>query len=619
MLKSKLLKQTPFASFHPPPPPPPPDPSPSRHRHHRILSLLKQCATLRCFKQIHAHMLTRAVRKPNDLLARLLLLGDLPYSLLLFSQNPRPNDFSFNLVIRALVTLYSRFPLALEFYLRMLRSGLRPDRYTFPFVLLAAANLQSLHHGLAAHASIFKLALHDVDHVQHSLLTMYARCGQVGLARKLFDEIAVRDSVSWNSMLSGYAKMGCAGEAVELFRRMRSEGLVEPDEVTLVSVLAACGDLGDMSLGMWLEELVGEYGLVLNSFLGSSLIDMYGKCGDLDLARRVFDRLAKKDLVAWNAMITGYAQNGLSDEAIKLFHTMRKKGIEPDKITIVGVLSACASVGALELGMSLDAYALRNDLYNNVYVGTALVDMYAKCGNLDQAIEVFENLPHRNLFTWNAIISAFAFNGQGEESISLFSRMLADKQGLIPDDITFIGLLSACVHSGLVDEGRRWFGLMQSTYGIVPKIEHYSCMVDLFARAGLLEEAWEFLEEMPQKPDAVALGAMLSACRYHKNAKIGEKISKRILELEPSNSANYVISSKMYAGSKRWNDSARMIGLMRERGVAKTPGCSWIEVSDQVHEFHAGDRLHLRATEIFDMIDLVVDEMKMEGYTPKID
>ncbi|XP_042399931.1 pentatricopeptide repeat-containing protein At2g34400-like [Zingiber officinale] len=611
MLKSKLLK--------PPPPPPPSYASPSRHRHHRILSLLKQCTTLRCFKQIHAHMLTLAVRKPNDLLARLLLLGDLPYSLLLFSQNPRPNDFSFNLVIRALVTLYSRFPLALEFYLRMLRSGLRPDHYTFPFVLLAAANLQSLYHGLSAHASIFKLALHDVDHVQHSLLTMYARCGQVGLARKLFGEIAVRDSVSWNSMLSGYAKMGCAGEAVELFRRMRSEGLVEPDEVTLVSVLAACGDLGDVSLGMWLEELVGEYGLVLNSFLGSSMIDMYGKCGDLDSARRVFDRLAKKDLVAWNAMITGYAQNGLSNEAIKLFHTMRKKGIEPDKITIVGVLSACASVGALELGMSLDAYASRNDLYNNVYVGTALVDMYAKCGNLVRAMEVFENLPHRNLFTWNAIISAFAFNGQGEESISLFSRMLADKQGLLPDDITFIGLLSACVHSGLVDEGRRWFGFMQSTYGIVPKIEHYSCMVDLFARAGLLDEAWEFLEKMPQKPDAVALGAMLSACRYHKNAKIGEKIAKRILELEPSNSANYVISSKMFAGSKRWKDSARMIGLMRERGVAKTPGCSWIEVSDRVHEFHAGDRMHLRATEIFDMIDLAVDEMKMEGYTPKID
>ncbi|KAG6502339.1 hypothetical protein ZIOFF_042231 [Zingiber officinale] len=202
----------------------------------------------------------------------------------------------------------------------MLRCGLRPDHYTFPFVLLAAANLQSLYHGLAAHASIFKLALHDVDHVQHSLLTMYARCGQVGLARKLFDEIVVRDSVSWNLMLSGYAKMGCAGEAVELFRRMRSEGLVEPDEVTLVSVLAACGDLGDVSLGMWLEELVGEYGLVLNSFLGSSMIDMYGKCGDLDSARRVFDRLAKKDLVAWNAMITGYI-SFLFRNSLSKFHS----------------------------------------------------------------------------------------------------------------------------------------------------------------------------------------------------------------------------------------------------------------------------------------------------------
>ncbi|XWS52255.1 hypothetical protein CRYUN_Cryun11dG0052300 [Craigia yunnanensis] len=459
---------------------------------------------------------------------------------------------------------------------------------------------------------------------------MYARCGELARARKVFDEISDRDLVSWNSMISGYSKMGYASEAVGLFWKMREEGFV-PDEMTLVSLLGACGDLGYLSLGMWMEGFVMKHKMELNSFIGSALIGMYGKCGDLVSARRVFDGMHGKDVVTWNAMVTGsyakmmeidpirYAQNGMSDEAIKLFHGMKGAGVNPDKITLVGVLSACASIGALDLGKWIDTYASQRGLQHNIFVSTALVDMYAKCGSLDDAHRVFENMPVKNEVSWNAMISALAFHGRPQEALSLFEHMSTEGRDACPNDVTFVGVLSACVHAGLVDEGWRYFDLMNSSYGLTPKIEHYSCMVDLLARAGQLYEAWDFIAKMPEKPDEIILGALLGACQKCKNLDVGERVMQLLLQMEPSNSGNYVISSKIYANSRRWDDSAKMRVLMRQRGVNKTPGCSWIEIEAELHEFLAGDDLLYHSIEIHQVFELLNVEMKREGYIPKVD
>lgn len=313
-----------------------------------------------------------------------------------------------------------------------------------------------------------------------------------------------------------------------------------------------------------------------------------------------------------------YAQNGMSDEAIVLFDAMKEAGVDLDKITIVGVLSACASVGALDVGIWIDRFASQRGLQHDVYVATALTDMYAKCGCIDNAMRIFEDIPQKNEVSWNAMISALAFHGRAMEAISLFKCMVKEGGTARPNDITFVGVLSACVHVGLVDEGHRLFNLMSSSFGLVPKIEHYSCMVDLLARAGRLHDAWDLIEKMPEKPDEVVLGALLAACQKCRNVDVTERVAQLLLELEPSNSGNYVISSKIYADLNKWDDSARMRVLMRQRGVTKTPGCSWIEVENQIHEFHAGDGLNYSTLEIHEVFSLLNDEMKRQGYVPNI-
>lgn len=313
-----------------------------------------------------------------------------------------------------------------------------------------------------------------------------------------------------------------------------------------------------------------------------------------------------------------YAQNGLSDEVISLFKSMSEAGVNPDNITLIGVLSACASTGSLDFGSWVEAYASQKGLQHDIYIATALIDMYAKSGSLDQAFRVFENMPLRNEVSWNAMISAFAFHGQAQEALSLFNRMTKEGVAVCPNDITFIGVLSACVHAGLVNEGRHFFDLMSSSFGLVPKVEHYSCMVDLLARAGLVYEAWNFIEKMPENPDEIVLGALLGACQKVGNIDVSESVMKILLEMEPSNSGNYVISSKIYANFKRWDDSAKMRLLMRQRGVTKIPGFSWTEVNTEIHEFHSGDKLHVNSEEIYQVLRMLYDEMKMKDFIPKV-
>ncbi|KAE9598734.1 putative tetratricopeptide-like helical domain-containing protein [Lupinus albus] len=594
-----------------------------KHNHYTpftLLSLLKRCTSTKTLQQIHTQMLLNSIHKPNHLLFKTIHFKNFTYSNLLFTHlilPNHPNDYAFNIMIRALTTTWHNYPLALHLYYQMRFIGITPNNFTYPFLFLACANLVEVRHGSSGHCGVVKLGLEVDYHVSHSLITMYARCGELCCARKVFDEIPVKDLVSWNSLISGYSKMGYAREAVEMFGELKGAGF-DPDEMSLVSVLGACGELGDLDLGRWVEVFVVEHNMMLNSYIGSALISMYSKCGDLVSARRIFDGMAERDVITWNAVISGYAQNGKADEAISFFHSMKDDCVNPNKITFTAVLSACASIGALDLGRQIDEYASQRGFQHDIFVATALVDMYAKCGSLDSAQRVFQNMPRKNEASWNAMISALASHGKAKEALSLFQLMSDEGAGARPNDITFVGLLSACVHAGLVAEGYRLFDMMSTLFGLVPKIEHYSCMVDLLARAGNLYEAWDLIEKMPEKPDKVTLGALHGACRRQKNIEIGERVTQLLLEMDPSNSGNYIISSKIYANLNMWDDSARMRALMRQKGVTKTPGCSWIEIENHLHEFHAGDGLHIGSIDIDGVIDFLHEELKREGYVPMI-
>ncbi|CAF1867112.1 unnamed protein product [Brassica napus] len=575
-----------------------------------FLCLLKKCVSANQIREIQAQMLLNSVEKPNFLIPKAVELGDFTYASSLFSATEEPNHYSYNFMIRGLTNTWHDHGAALSLYRRMKYSELKPDNFTYNFVFVACGNLPEIGVGRSVHSSLFKVGLERDEHVNHSLTTMYAKCGYIDRARKVFDEITERDMVSWNSMISGYLLAGCSKDAVGLFREMEEEG-VEPDERTLVSVLGACGHLGDLKTGRLLEEIAVRRKIGLSTFLGSKLISMYGKCGELDEARRVFNQMVNKDRVAWNAVITVYSQNGRSSEAIKLFREMEASRVSPDAVTFSTVLSACGSVGALELGKRIETYALETGLQHNIYVATGLVDMYGKCGSIEEALRVFEAMPVKNEATWNAMISAYAHHGQAQGALSLFDRM-----SVPPSDVTFVGVLCACVHAGLVDQGRRYFHEMSSTFGLVPKIEHYTNVIDLLSRAGMLEEAWELMEKFPGKPDEIMLGAILGACQKRRDVVVGGKAMGMLMEMEEAkNAGNYVISSKVYAEMKMWDECAKTRALMRERGVVKTPGCSWIEMDGELMEFNAGsDCLQCGNEDSGSLYGLLVEEMKSERF-----
>ncbi|XP_058750147.1 pentatricopeptide repeat-containing protein At5g44230 [Vicia villosa] len=516
-----------------------------------VRTIESHCTTLHHAKQVHAHIYRNNLHQCSYVITNLLrFLTNLPhlpvhsYPHLLFSQVHSPNPFLYSALIRAYARNGPLFQ-SIRLYSTMLNNNISPVSFTFSALFSSLRN-PILGTQLHVHAMLFGF-VSDL-YVGNTVIDMYVKCGLLRSARKVFDEMPHRDAVSWTELIVAYAKSG-----------------------------------------------------------------------DMDSARELFDGLNGKDKVAWTSMVTGYAQNAMPKKALEFFRRLREAGVETDEITLVGVISACAQLGVSGYGNWIRGIveSSRFGSANNVLVGSALIDMYSKCGDVEEAYNVFKGMKERNVFSYSSMIAGFAVHGCARAAIKLFYEML--ETGIKPNHVTFVGVFTACSHAGMVEQGQHLFGAMEECYGVVPTADHYACMADLLGRAGHLEKALQLVQTMPMKPNGGVWGALLGASHIHRNPDVAEIASHHLFELEPDSPGNYLLLSNTYALAGKWDDVSRVRKLMREKQLRKNPGCSWVEAKNGiVHEFFAGDVKHPEINEIKKALDDLMQRLKAIGYQPKL-
>ncbi|CDP00064.1 unnamed protein product [Coffea canephora] len=546
--------------------------------------LFSSCTKTDIVKRLHALLIVSGRVQRLSHTTRLVNLyahlGDVSLSCSTFNQIQTKDTYSWNSMLSAYVR-NGQFTEAVNCVYKMLSmSDVRPDFYTFPPVLKACRRLID---GMRLHGWVFKLGFEWDVFVASALVHMYCRFGQFIVANRIFKDMPSRDMGCWNSVISGFCQNGNAAEALAILDQMRLEG-IKMDSVTVSSILP------------------------VYVVLGNTIVDMYAKLGIMDSARMVFDEMFVKDVVSFNTMIAGYGQNGLASEAVEIFRMMPCKNITPDEGTWVSVLPAYAHLGALREGTKAHGQVFKRGLHWDIFVGTCLVDLYGKCGRLDEALLLFYEVPRTSSVHWNAIIACHGIHGCGGTSLQLFRDML--DEGVQPDHITFLSILAACSHSGLVDQGKSYFHLMQQEYEIKPGMKHYGCMVDLYGRAGHLEKAYNFIKRMPVPPDASVWGALLNACRIHGNIELGKVASHHLFEVDSDNVGYYVLLSNIYANVGRWEGVDVVRSWARDKGLRKTPGWTSIELNNMIEVFYTG---HPQSEEMYMELAILTAKAKDLG------
>ncbi|CAN4081605.1 unnamed protein product [Withania somnifera] len=560
--------------------------------------------------------------------------GDIRHARQLFDEIPHPNVRSWTLLITAYTK--SGFPEeALKVYDELRERKVLPDQLALLSVTKACAALGNLMKAKRIREDVIRYGYESDLLLGNAMINMYGKCKYAQGARDVFDNLSAKDVISWTSMTSCYVNCKLPRDALITFREMGLNG-VRPNPVTLSSVLPACSDLKSLNLGREIHGYIVRNGIHDNVYVSSALVDMYASCSSIKQAELVFNSVRQFDYVlcnvimsayfsneecdkalhifdqlrkgrtklnndSWNSVIGGCVRSGRTDKALQMLHEMQQSGVKPNKITITIVLPTCIDLGSIRRGKEIHGFLLQHLFLEDETVFTSLVFMYAKCDTI----------------AWNTMIIGNSMHGKGEEALLLFHEMVS--LGVKPNSVTFTGILSGCSHSQLVDQGLMIFYSMRKDHGVEPDSEHYSCMADALSRAGHLEQAYNFIQNMPMKPSAGAWGALLGACRVYKNVEMARAAGKQLLEIEPENAGTYVLLSNIYEDAKLREEASEIRKLMRERRIVKVPGCSWIQVKDKVHTFVVGDNNNAQTADIYSFLTEVGEKMRLAGYLPCTD
>ncbi|XP_038691702.1 pentatricopeptide repeat-containing protein At5g04780, mitochondrial [Tripterygium wilfordii] len=469
--------------------------------------------------------------------------------------------------------------------------------------------------GKACHAQILHIGLQNNALTSNILTNLYSKCSLIEWARTVFDKMPERTLVSWNTMIGSYAQNGQEEEALGLFVEMQrvGDGL---SEFTLSSVLCACAAKCDVLECKQLHCFSIKAAMDSDIFVGTALLDLYAKCGLVNCATQIFDCMPERNAVTWSSMVAGYVQNELYEEALLLFHKGQMIGLEYSQFTISSVISACAGLAAMIQGTQVHGVVCKTGFGSNNFVASSLIEMYARCGCVRDSYVCFSCVEGKNIVLWNSIISGFAKHACSIEAMVLFEKM--QQTGMRPDEVTYLSVLTACSHMGLVEKGWRYFDLMIREHHLPPNVLHYSCMVDILGRAGLIREAYELIEKMPFDATTSTWGSLLASSRNYGNVEFAEIAAKHLFEMEPNNAGNHVLLSNTYAANKKWDEVVRARKLLKESEAMKDKGMSWIEIKDNVHTFIVGGRNHPRIADIYLELDRLLDDMKKLGHQTEI-
>lgn len=527
--------------------------------------------------QIHAQLITSTLihdyfisNKVTEFFGK--SIGSVDYACkYLTRQDFTSNSYPFNTLIASYANS-SNPQAAFLCYKRLLQCGFYPDMFSFPVVLKSCTKFCGIGQGKQIHGVVLKMGFGCDLYVRNSIIHFYGACGDCVAAGKLFDEVIVRDVVSWSGLISGCVRAGFYDEALLRFKEMD----VMPNVAGVVSVVVACGIVGCGSMGKGLHGLILKRAFEKDLVVSNALLNMYVKCECLGDARRVFRALDERDVVSWTSMISGLVMYKCSNEALDMFDEMLVLGVEPDKFILTSILSACANVGALSYGRWIHDYIDRKSIVWDAHIGTSMIDMYFKCGWIEMALRTFDKLSSRNVLTWNALLGGLAMHGYGRDVLKHFELMV--RAGLMPNKVTFLSILTACCHSGMADEGL-WHFYQMETYNISPALEHYGCIVDVLCKADLLDEAQNIVRSMPMPPDAAIWGSLLSACNTKGNVELSQDLVDKLHLFKEKDSGVYVLLCNKYAINKKWDEVTRARRLMKENSIEKSPGLSVIEVS----------------------------------------